>query len=273
MHSARLPTKTLQIHDLQLLVLEENKSDAGWYLQRQAFEERHSFLYTLLQREGYGAFIDVGANYGFISMLARLALPRARILSIEADPRIAALIGQYFQLNRLNLPEVLNVIAGERVSANSTFCLNPHSSLDNRVSIPGWKAVSVPTFSVGTLLDERAIVGPVFIKIDTQGYEPRVLAGLAAWLASRSDWLIKMEFAPYWLQSQGHDPLDLLEYLTDLYEITEYPERLRYNTQTLNGLFDKLIQPKQLPDFCQHVVSLNQNQRGWVDLMVRSKFH
>lgn len=266
-------TKTLQIHDLQLLVLEENKNDAGWYLQRKTFEERHSLLYTLLQRGGYGAFIDVGANYGFISMLARRALPKAHILSLEADPRLAVLIGRNFQLNGLDQPEVLNVIAGESLNESSTFCLNPHSSLDNRVFVAGWKAVPVPTRSVGALLSERSIEESVFIKIDTQGFEPKVLAGLEGWLASHHDWFIKMEFAPHWLQSQGHDPLSLLEYLTDRYEVTEYPERMRYNTLTLNGLFDKLIQPNQLPHFLQYVVSLNQNQLGWVDLLVRPKIH
>lgn len=264
-------TKTLQIHDLKLFVLDENKSDAGWYLQRKTFEERHSLLYPLLQRSGFRTFIDVGANYGFISMLARRALPQAFILSIEADPRLAELIGQNFQLNGLDLPEVINVIVGEAACQDSTFSLNPNSSLDNRVSITGWKAVPVPTRSVGALLDDRPIMGPVFIKIDTQGYEPKVLAGLEHWLAGRTDWLIKMEYAPNWLQSQGHDPLSLLEYLADRYDIIEYPERLRYNTLTLNDLFDKQIQTSQLAHFLQYVVSLNQNQLGWVDLMVRPK--
>jgi len=264
-------TKIIQIDDLKLQVLEENKRDTTWYLQRKTFEERHSQLYPLLSRGGYATFIDIGANYGFISMLARKALPQARIVSVEADPRLAALIAPNFQLNGLAPPEVLNAIAGDQDNPESLFCLNPHSSLDNRVTFAGWKSVHVPTRAVGALLNEKPPEGYVFIKIDTQGYETKVLAGMENWLLSRKDWLLKMEFAPNWLQSQQHDPLRLLQYLADRFDITEYPERLAYNTYSLHALFDQQIQSSQLEHFLQHVVQLNQNSLGWVDLMVRPK--
>lgn len=264
-------TKTLQIHDIKLHVLEENKHDASWYLQRKTFEERHSLLYPLLQREGFSTFVDVGANYGFISMLARKAMPDARIISLEADPRLAGLISQNFKLNGMDLPEVLNVVAGDKDGELSTFCLNPNSSLDNRVTFDGWKEIQVPTRSVGSLLETRSITGPVFIKIDTQGYETKVITGLERWLSTRNDWLIKMEFAPKWLESQGHDPLDLLAYLAQRFDFVEYPERLPYNTPNLISLLERPITKHQLPQFLQYVVSLNQNGLGWVDLLVRQK--
>ncbi len=266
-----MTTKTIQIDDLKLQVLEENKHDATWYLQRKTFEERHSLLYPLLGRGGYATFIDIGANYGFISMLARKAMPQARIVSVEADPRLAALIATNFQLNGLAQPEVLNAIAGDQDNPESLFCLNPHSSLDNRVAFVGWKSVHVPTRAVGALLNEKPPVGNIFIKIDTQGYETKVLSGMEKWLLSRKDWLLKMEFAPNWLQSQQNDPLKLLQYLADRFDITEYPERLAYNTHSLHPLFEQQIQPSQLERFLQHVVQLNQNGLGWVDLLVRPK--
>ena len=266
-----MKTKTIQVDDLKLLVLEENKHDANWYLQRKTFEERHSLLYPLLVKGGFATFVDIGANYGFISMLARKALPQAQIFSIEADPRLVGLIAQNFQLNDLDPPEVLNVIAGDRVNPDSVFCLNPNSSLDNRVAFTGWNSVPVSTMPMGTLLSKSPVAEPVFIKIDTQGYETKVLAGMEKWLLSRSDWLLKMEFAPNWLQSQQNDPLALLHYLIERFDIVEYPERLRYNTRNLCALFDQKIQPTQLNHFLKYVVSLNQNGLGWVDLLVRPK--
>ncbi len=266
-----MKTQTIQVDDLKLLVLEENKRDANWYLQRKTFEERHSLLYPLLVKGGFATFVDIGANYGFISMLARKALPQAQIFSIEADPRLAGLIAQNFQLNGLDPPEVLNVIAGDRVNSDSVFCLNPNSSLDNRVAFAGWKSVPVSTLPMGTLLTERLVAAPVFIKIDTQGYETKVLAGMETWLLSRSDWLLKMEFAPNWLQSQQNDPLALLHYLIERFDIVEYPERLSYNTHSLHSLFDQKIKPIQLHHFLKHVMALNQNGLGWVDLLVRAK--
>lgn len=202
-----MTTKLLEIDDIKLHVLEGNKGDAPWYSQRKAFEERYSLLYPLLQKEKISAFLDVGANYGFVSLLARKFLPNARIISIEADPRLAPLIAQNFELNGLNQPELLNLIAGAKEADDSSFSLNPNSSLDNRVSYPGWQQLTVPTRTVGSILEEQSVAGPVFIKIDTQGYETKVLAGMEQWLLARRDWHVKMEFAPNWLESQQHNPL------------------------------------------------------------------
>jgi len=131
--------------------------------------------------------------------------------------------------------------------------------------------VEVPTRAVGPMLDQSKVEGPVFIKVDTQGYEPKVLAGIEQWLHSRRDWWIKMEFAPNWLESQQHDPLQLLHYLSDHFEFIDFPERLSYNTPDLDALFERPFQRDQLQDFLQYVVSLNRNGLGWVDLLVRPK--
>ncbi len=56
------------------------------------------------------------------------------------------------------------------------------------------------------LFRDREISGKTFLKIDTQGHEKHVLAGFESTMRNRRDWLIKMEFAPKWLRSQGTEP-------------------------------------------------------------------
>jgi len=116
-----MTTKLVEIDDTKLHVLEGNKGDAPWYSQRKAFEERYSLLYPLLRRAGVRTFLDVGANYGFISLLARKFLPDANIISIQADPRLAPLIKQNFEFNGLNQPELLNLVAGADDTDDSFF--------------------------------------------------------------------------------------------------------------------------------------------------------
>jgi FkbM family methyltransferase len=106
------------------------------------------------------------------------------------------LVQPNFSLNGLNPPEVLNLIAGADAQNNNSFSLNPRSSLDNHVAMPDWPQTTVARRTVASILAERGIVGPTFIKIDTQGYETKVLRGLEPWLAEHGDWIIKMEFAP-----------------------------------------------------------------------------
>jgi FkbM family methyltransferase len=266
-----MDTVEICVGELRLRVLAANANDAPWYLQRKTFEEKQSLLYPLIRAEGFSNFIDIGANYGFISMLARRAAPAMRVLSIEADPQVAELIEGNFVVNGLAPPEVVNAVAGAECRDSAPFGLNPSSSLDNRVSMPDWEQSLLPMRTVESILSERAVEGSCFFKIDTQGYERHVLSGMQAPLDRRSDWIIKMEFAPHWLRSQGTDPLQLLRHLVGRYQIAEYPERIPYKTSGLASLFDRPLAATELDAFLQHVISLDRDGLGWVDLIARPR--
>lgn len=245
--------------------------DQVWYQQRHVFEEVASPLYPLLRRMGVRCVIDVGANYGLIGVLAAKQLPGARVLCVEADPGLVRLIGENFARNNLDPPQIFHAIAGDSDQAECSFSLNPTTTLDNRVSIAGWQQVAVPMIRLDTQVFTESTSGPVFIKIDTQGFEPKVLAGLDRVLSARADWLIKMEFAPNWLQSQGHDPLALLRSLLARFEVAEFPERIPWGTRSLNELFRCRLKSRSAEQFLNYVVSLNGKGLGWVDLIVRPK--
>jgi FkbM family methyltransferase len=263
-----METNQIEIGEIRLQVLVANAYDATWYQQRKTYEEVQSLLYPLIRVHGFHTFIDVGANYGLVSILARRAAPELRVIAIEADPRLSALIEGNFVLNELPPPEVLNTVVGAESRAEAEFSLNPRSSLDNRVTMQGWKRCSLPMRTLDSICAELAVTGPTFIKIDTQGYEQYVLRGLRQTLERSDDWLIKMEFAPDWLRSQGTNPLELLNQLVAQYRVAEYPERLRFNTNSLESLFDKRLSVDQCGSFLQHVTALNQRGLGWVDLIV-----
>lgn len=266
-----MDTREITIGELCLRVLAMNVNDAIWYQQRKVFEEKQSPLYALIRAHGFRNFIDIGANYGFISMLMRRAAPTMRVLSIEPDPRLASLIEENFLLNELTPPEVVNAIVGSECRDDVPFAINPRSSLDNRVTMPSWKQYSLPMRTMESILSERDVTGSCFFKIDTQGYERHVLVGMQQRLEERPDWLIKMEFAPDWLRSQGTDPLEMLRYLAGRYEVAEFPPRLPYNARSLASLFDQPLAAEELEAFLSYVVSLDREGLGWVDLIVRPR--
>lgn len=265
-----METRQVEIDELRLCVLAANRNDAGWYEQRRVYEEKRSPLYPLLQAHGFSTFVDVGANYGLISLLARRSAPSTRVVSIEADPRVAALISANFELNGIEPPTIVNAIVGDETLNEVEFSLNPTSSLDNRVAMPGWERRTVPMRTLDDILDELGVDGPTFYKIDTQGYELHVLRGAERSL-SRGQWILKMEFAPDWLRSQGTDPLELLRYLVDRYEVAEAPARLAYKTRSFAALFDAPLVAAELAAFLHYVTGLDRNGRGWVDLVVRPR--
>lgn len=244
--------------------------DISWYQQRHAYEESASQLYRLIRAAGVVNFCDVGANYGLNGMLA--ARQGLRVLCIEADPRLIARIEANFDANELRCAAIVNAIAGASTDSDSYFCLNPSSSLDNRVRMPDWERVGVPTLRLTDVMRDAGFDrDTTFIKIDTQGYESRVIDGLLPLLQELPAWFIKMEFAPFWLESQGTVPLELLNSLLDRFEVVEYPSRIPYGAPSLESLFAHPLKKSDAADFHDYVVSLNGNRRGWVDLLLRQR--
>jgi FkbM family methyltransferase len=265
-----LKTQQVDIEGLRVEVLADNR-DGAWYQQRGTFEEKASLLYRFIREEGFSTFVDVGANYGFVSMLARRAAPDLDIIAIEADPRLARLVRENFLANGLEAPTTINAIAGDSLVPNAQFSLNPSSTLDNRVNVAKWQQIRVPMITVDSVLEGLAAGSRTFFKIDTQGFELQVLRGMETCLSSRAGWIVKMEFAPDWMVSQGTDPLTVLEYLQQRYEFAEFPARIPYGTPDLDALFAAPLQARQHEAFLEYVISLNKRGLGWVDLIVRPR--
>lgn len=121
----------------------------------------------------------------------------------------------------------------------------------------------VRTVRVADLILEHGFnEGGVFLKIDTQGFEEKVLRGLEPYIGVRSDWMIKMEFAPLWLESQGTDPVVLLESLLERFDVAEFPERITFNTPSLDAFFLFPVRADQAEDFVHYVTTLNRGRRG-----------
>jgi len=268
--AAAEPAERIDLEGLPLDVL-AGKLDAAWYGQRKTFEEKASPLYELIHDEGFTLFVDVGANAGLISILARRAAPQIRVIAVEPDPRLADLTRRNFRIHQMEDARVVNAIAGRDAPATANFGLNPRSTLDNRVSADEWPQVRVPVVRMDAVLAGLERTGRAFLKIDTQGYELHVLQGMETWLAVAAGWVIKMEFAPDWLRSQGTDPHVLLEYLLERYEVVEYTGRVPFATKELEALFAAPLLPPQSAGFLRYVESLDRAGLGWVDLLVRPR--
>ncbi len=261
-------TPPLQINQLSFAALDPR--DANWYKQRKTWEETSSLLYPLARQAGFECFLDIGANHGMVGIIA--AKNGFEVLCIEADPRLIPAIEQHFADNGVAPVAVVNAIAGAHDDAVTTFSFNPRGTLDNRVDMPGWTKVPVPTVAAAELLASHGFhQRPLFIKIDTQGFEAQVLAGLAPVIERRDDWMIKMEFAPQWLESQGTAPLELLQSLVARFDVAECPERITWGTPTLAALFQAPLRASDAARFLAYVRNLNRDDLGWVDLLVRPR--
>jgi FkbM family methyltransferase len=147
---------------------------------------RMDALYANFLKAGDLAF-DIGAHVGDrISSFRRVG---ARVVALEPQPRLARAI----EVIHGRDPDVflLRAAAGEREgdvtlhvnSANPTVSTASHDFIRAADGAPGWEqevwdeTITVPCVTLDRLMAEHG--RPAFIKIDVEGFEDRVLAGLS----------------------------------------------------------------------------------------------
>ena len=128
--------KVFELGDVKLNV---NLLDSGgMYYQKQTMEV-YNRLYQLIQDDLKPEIIlDIGANYGFISLIAHKYMPQAFILAVEPDPKLYPYIEKNLEEDGLVIFEVKEALCGDELK-ECTFSVNPASSQDNRVNKKGWK--------------------------------------------------------------------------------------------------------------------------------------
>jgi FkbM family methyltransferase len=153
----------------------------GWAIVTHGSYEPASLRLALrLMAEEPGLFVDVGAHVGLFSC-AVAATPGSRVIAVEADCGNCTALRANVALNRRRNVTIVNAAAGgdfaivpivKRASGNSgTVAVEAHTpdAIDWVTTVPLDQMLP-------QLVDPP--VRPVLIKIDIEGLEPQVLAGL-----------------------------------------------------------------------------------------------
>lgn len=144
--------------------------------------------------------IDVGANIGWFSKIARIK--GADVIAIEPDPKAYSLLID-------NCPDIE---AYQMCAGNSTdgvkLWLNDDNYGDNRTGSAGIDCIQN---TLDNIVGDRPIAA---IKIDTQGWEPNIIAGAANTIKNmKSGAMVIMEYWPYGLKLNEFDVKFLETYL------------------------------------------------------------
>jgi FkbM family methyltransferase len=135
-----------------------------------------------------GTVLDVGANCGQFTMMARYCWPKARVYSFEPDPVAAR------QCRLIHSPDPLvsveDCALGEfeglmklRIAKNSvqnSFLVDPDVEVQEMTEVPVHRLDAIIT---------RPLIKQVLLKIDVHGFEASVLKGASA-LLDEIDWII-----------------------------------------------------------------------------------
>lgn len=156
--------------------------------------------------------VDVGANVGLYTAIAGAAVgPSGRVIAVEPDPESLGFLKQTIAANGLTNTTVINAAAAEAVGKARLFKTSANKA-DNRLynhkSSDGH--ADIDTFRLDDWLEANGVSKVDLIKIDVQGFEGHVIAGLQKTIARSPRLRILLEFWPLGLKQAGTDPLVFL---------------------------------------------------------------
>ena len=140
------------------------------------------------------AFIDVGANTGIFSLLAKATDPKIKVIAVEPSPANLAILRMNVALNAFD-------IAIEDAAATSTdgeIILHDFPDPSYSASLEAdWREGTVERTVRGTTLDSLASASgasgaKLLVKIDVEGHEVAVLEGARNVISSGPSFLIEI---------------------------------------------------------------------------------
>ena len=191
------------------------------------WEPYETQLMTSLLRPGM-TVIDVGAHVGYHSLLAAKAVgSTGRVISFEPSPGNFALLTENISLNKLSKIIRAENAAVADYSGELELYLSSYNTGDHRIystqsddddifnAGAHRQSVRVAVLNLDDYLSEHGISRVDLVKIDVQGAEMGVLAGMKKTLLSNPHLLLFTEFWPHGLRRFGVEPQSLLHFLVD----------------------------------------------------------
>jgi len=181
------------------------------------YENQEISLMQQMCRPGM-TMIDVGANVGLYTAIAGLGLGESgRVFAFEPEPESFECLQKTVNENGLTNVTVVQAAAAAENSKTKlyTSSLNrgDHRMYRNEHSDG---SVEIDTLKLDDYLENKLVKGVDVIKIDVQGFEGHVIAGLEGTICRSPSLAMLMEFWPKGLLSAGTSPVELLEKLRGL---------------------------------------------------------
>lgn len=155
----------------------------GW----SGYEPEVTPIFFKLAQQARGV-LDVGAHFGFFSILAALANPAAQVIAMEPLQRVFERLKQNVELNSLSNIECLQVAASANEGVAEFYFPDESAPVSSSLrsdflvaTIPQEKLlkVEVPVVTLDAIASSHQLKRIDLIKLDTERTEHEVLAGSA----------------------------------------------------------------------------------------------
>jgi FkbM family methyltransferase len=186
-------------------------------------------------------FIDIGAHYGYYTLLVGTRHPNCKIIAFEPVPENFDILKRNVALNQLKNVELHNVAVSDKdglrkfkVTEASDSCgFYEHPLTDT------CREIEVQAMCLDSFLRKTPKV-PTIVKIDAEGHEPNVLQGMKKLLKDSEDIKLFIKFDPRCLRNAGYEPEDFLEEVSQLgFDIYVIDDNKRMSYKLAQDSFEK----------------------------------
>ena len=160
--------------------------------------------------------LDIGGNVGLICRIcAKRVGPTGHVWTFEPDPYTRS-----FLVHNVSKCKNVTVSPFALSDENSITKLHIHPASGTANSLLSFEAsshaVDVECMTLDSFLDKHPNVLPDCIKIDVEGAEPKVLAGMRNTIERFQSMFLIVEFCPKNLANGGYSPGDYFEIIKGL---------------------------------------------------------
>jgi FkbM family methyltransferase len=192
-------------------------------------------------------FVDIGAHFGFYTLLVGTSYENNKIIAFEPVPENYEILKKNTELNNLKNVDVYNLAVSNKNDTRK-FNVAEHScssGFDHNPVSKTIKTIDVEAVAIDSFLNNCDV--PIVMKIDTEGHEIDVIEGMKDILKNNKDVKLFIEFNPKCLKSAGYEPEDLLKKINmlgfDIYVIEDEKREIykltENNSNDWNSYIDK----------------------------------
>ncbi|WP_442506629.1 FkbM family methyltransferase [Novipirellula sp. SH528] len=161
--------------------------------------------------------VDIGANVGYYSLAsARLVGSSGRVIAVEPSPVANNKLASTIAENKISQIQLHCCGLADAPGQLELYEPNSDNWSPTMLAHGGKPSISVPVTTLDDLLTKCGVTQVDFLKIDVEGFEPKVLAGASQSLANRSIRKILIEFNDPWLTLAGSSAQQLWKTLIEL---------------------------------------------------------
>ena len=209
------------------------------YLHAGEGSPHHEITRLIDEVPAGGTVVDVGANAGYISLLAaRRVGQRGKVWAFEPSPREYERLREAIRLNGYTQITAVPAALSDREGQMQLNVAEAHTGVNKLATDQQPRSAQQATVAVKVLDKELRDSGPIdLVKIDVEGAEMRVLAGMTRLLDQQLVRRLVLEVTPDFLAQFGDTRAAMYKLLADAGYHPVWPEPDAWQ-------YDQLFEPR-----------------------------